>query len=233
MPLGHLGRRLAPVPVCCVAGQLLHQNPGIGQGLDGILCAQKGILVAGLPLQHHILEHTVPVPVHPLPVLLPLLPHDLPLKDPGLLPSGPHIVGFLPPLEVLLHRLAVEKDHRNTGLLRFVHDHGRRGAVHHVDAQHIAAPVQKAVHLLHLEGLVALAVGDAQVDLQQALPLLLPGQTLHLLDHIGDKGVVLLIDGHAHPDSLRLLRIPVLAAGEQKDAGQQRREHSGPPPVRT
>lgn len=59
----------------------------------------------GLPLQHHILQHAVPAAVQPGGVAPPGIQDDAALELPGLGPVGAHIIGPLPPGQVLLHWL--------------------------------------------------------------------------------------------------------------------------------
>ena len=111
-------------------------------------------------LQHHILQHAVAVPVQLVPTALPCVQHQLALQYPGVPRRKPHIVGMLPAAQILLHRLAVKEDHRHIRCLCLVDDNGRRRAVHDIDADHIVAPLQKAIYLLVLRGLTFFAVGN-------------------------------------------------------------------------
>ena len=154
--------------------------------------------MAWLPLQHDVLHHPVPVPVPPRRVGGPGVQDQLPLQGSALLGAGPHVVGVLPALDVLIHRLAVEEDQGDPLRLRLVHNHRRPRPVHHVDAQDVAPPGQKAVHVVHLGGLVVPAVRDEQDDFLSDAALLLLGQLLQALGHGGDEGVVLAVQGHAN-----------------------------------
>ena len=114
--------------------------------------------MAGLPLQHHVLQNTVAAAVQDGGVLPPGVQHQLPLEPSTLFGIGTHVIGPLPAAQVLLHRLPVEEDHRHIRRLGLVHDDGGGGAVHNVDADDVVPLVQKAVHLLILHRLAALAV---------------------------------------------------------------------------
>ena len=170
--------------------------------------------MAGLPLQHHILDHAVTVAVDGGRVLPPGVQDNLTLEGPRRGRRRAHIVRPVPAGQVLLHRLPVEKDHRHVRRLGLVHDDGGGGAVHQVHAQHVIALLQKAVHLLVLGGLAGPGVRQVQVDLDAPALFLRPGQLLQLLDHGGDKGVLLLVEGHADAHGGRLL-LPA-AAGQKK-----------------
>ena len=174
--------------------------------------------MARLSLQHHILEDTVSVFIQPLPVGQPCLQHQLPLKDASLLRSGAHIVELIPSLHILRHRLAVEEDQGHPGLLRLVNENRRRGAVHDIDTQHIAAPGNQPVHLFQLGRLIAPSIGHREVDLDVPGQFLLLGDPLQVLYNGGDERVVLGIERQPHPQGL-CFRSLFWAAARQRRYG--------------
>ncbi len=177
-PLGHPGGGLGPVPVGGLVGQFLHLHAPVGNGLDGVLRPEEGVLVPRFPLQHHILKDTVPVAVQGLPARPPGVQHQPSLELAALPGVGAHVVDSVPPLDVLRHWLAVEEHQGDSLRLCLVGDDRRRCPVHQVYAQHVAPPGQEAVHLVHLGALAALTVGDKEGDFLPGFTLRLPDQAL-------------------------------------------------------
>ena len=173
-----------------------------------------------LALQHHILDHAVAVPIQRLLMASPCVQHQLALQYTGVACGKSHIIGVLPAAQILLHRFAVEENHRYARRLRLVDDDSRRRAVHDVDADHVVSPLQKAIHLLVLGGLALLAVGDIQVDLDVPRLLLLQRHPLQFPGHRVDKGVLLLVQRHPDPEGGAAL--PACAAGGQRQQQRQR-----------
>ena len=187
--------------------------------------------MARLALQHHILQDPVAVAVQGGGFLFPCLQHDLALEDPGPVRLGAHVIGLVPAVQVLFHRLAVEEDNGHPGGLGLVHDHRRGGPVHQVDTDHVIVLLQETVHLLVLGGLAAAGVSDVEIQLDAQCLLPDAGLLLQVLHHGGEKGVLLEVQGHTYPDGRCLLDTTAAAqAQNQGRQGQQRRRPSHPSP---
>src|SRR5699024_6526937 len=150
--------RLSAVPVGCAAGQLFDGNLRIGERFDRILRAEQGILVPGFALEHGILQDAVPVPVDRGGILLPGVQYQAALQGAVAQCIDADVIDWAAAADMLIHRLSVEEDKRDPGLLRFIDDSGSCGPFYNVDAEDIAAACDKTVDLFELSGLVAAPV---------------------------------------------------------------------------
>ena len=174
--------------------------------------------MARFAFQHHVLQHAVAIAVH-FRIGKPGAQHQLALERSALLRPGAYIIHQLPAGDILRHRLAVEEDQGNIRFLRLIHQHRRSGAVHDIHAQYVTVLADETVHLLQLGGLVAAAVHHGKADLDLTLLLFLPGQAFQVPHQGGNKGVVLSVHGHAHPQHRRFV-----TAGAAAGQSQQQRQ---------
>lgn len=87
--------------------------------------------------------------------ILPSVQHQAALQGAVALCIDADVIDLAAAADILIHRLTVEEDKRNPGLLRFIDDNGSCGPVYNVDAEDIAAAGDKTVDLFELSGLVA------------------------------------------------------------------------------
>ena len=156
--------------------------------------------MAALPLQEHVADHAVPVPVQAGGVLFVGVHQNITLEHRGLLGVRSDVIQFLPPVHVLLHRLPVEEHHGDARVHGPVDDDGRRGAVHDVHAQSVVAQGDEAFHLAVLGVLVQLGVHNVHDHLDSRLLLVGLGPLLQGRPDRADKGVVAPVQGHPDAD---------------------------------
>jgi len=172
--------------------------------------------MARLALEHHILNHTVMVPVR-LGVRLQIGGRKPSLNHTGLLRIGADIVELIPALQILFDQLPVKEDDRDILLLCHIDDFSGRRPVNQVHTDDVAAVVEHLPHGLVLQFLTPR--GIAHLNLHA--PLLQRGVLPEGPGQLCDKGIVAVIDTHADSHFLFAARALRCAAREQHEREQQ------------
>src|SRR5699024_9485227 len=117
------------------------------------------ILMSRLPLKHDILYLTILIAVN-LTVSQDHVRRDLPLHHTGFLGVSAHIIHLVPLLQILSHRLSVEKDDRDVTFPGKIDDLRRISPVYQVHTEDIASRIDQFSHLIILRPLRARRIPD-------------------------------------------------------------------------
>ncbi len=178
----HLVEGLGAIPIGGVFGELVYFDTGISYSLDGILCAEFGILVSRLSLEHDVLHLAIFVLVR-FRMCFPILNDNLALHGARLLGLCADIVYFIPSLHIFRKWLAVEEHNRGVLCFCLFDNRGRCGSVHRVDCKSLHFLGKESIHLLVLGGLRVLAVDDLDIGL-------VFGIVADSITYVGHKGVI-------------------------------------------
>ena len=203
----HLGFRLRTVPVCDRIRETIQLHTELQHPIHGALRAGDGILVSGLPLEHDILNRTIPIPVYH--ATLDRFRCQLPLHRAGFEGIGPHIIELIPALQIILHQLTVEKDDRYIRIPRCVDDLGRCRTVDQIYADHVEVRGDHVAHLFVLLRLTLRGIIDLQHDILLLIRLRAQHLIIQILHQRRYEGIILIIDRHADFD------LPIGFSGRQ------------------
>lgn len=175
----------------------------------------------GVPLQHDVLQHAVPIAVQPRGVVHVRIHQQPPLQFARFGRIRAHIIGQPPAVKIFPHGFPVEKDNRLLCGFGLVDQPARRRAVNDIDQHHVVVLLQEPVNLVVLQALIVLRIAEIELQLHPFDLLIRLRIFVQVIHQKGNKGIVLPVNRHADFNGVHraVLRFP--AGRQQKQDSEQ------------